>query len=47
MRNGSERSFIRTKTLQFSLASVLFPLFLAPVSEGTGNGAQHAHASAL
>ncbi len=30
MRNGSERSFIRTKTLQFSLVSALFPLFLAP-----------------
>ncbi len=30
MRNGSERSFIRTKTLQFSAASALFPLFLAP-----------------
>ena len=30
MRNGSERSFILTKTLQFSVASLLFPLFLAP-----------------
>src|SRR6185369_14124335 len=30
MRNGSERPFIRTNTLQFSLASLLFPFFLAP-----------------
>ena len=46
MRNGSERFSIRTRALQFSLGPGAVFALSRLISEGTGDGAHHAHASA-